>query len=323
VIKRLSDRFWNYLTDRIEARMDLRPDRDDTLDLGSSDYQWRRVYVGPGSVSAPAVTLGGDTDTGIYQSAADNLDLAVGGVNQVNINSNFIEVTHYIQSLGQGFTVTRPDSSPVFQIVEANSYSSPNTLRYLLYYSGGATPSLVFRRSYIPDNGVETGLVYPFTLTWDGQAAIGTGSASSPSLTIAGDTNTGIYQSAADNLDITTGGTRRVGISSSGLEVPGGFVNARGFGRYKGYSWWEKSQTKTIVADLPNGLYMLTAAGDDENWCLVCWLRVRSNVGEVLLSPVASLIGVGFSGDDLQLTNQSAAYGISIAWAVTEFNKGG
>ena len=39
MIRRLSDRFWNYLTDRIEARMDLRPDRDDTLDLGSSKYQ--------------------------------------------------------------------------------------------------------------------------------------------------------------------------------------------------------------------------------------------------------------------------------------------
>ncbi len=88
MIRRLSDRFWNYLTDRIEARMHLRPDRDNTLDLGSSDYQWRRVYVGPGSVSAPAVTLDGDTDTGIYQSAPDNLDFATGGVQRLNISAS-------------------------------------------------------------------------------------------------------------------------------------------------------------------------------------------------------------------------------------------
>ena len=49
------------------------------------------------------------------------------------------------------------------------------------------------------------------------------GSASSPSLTLAGDTNTGIYQSAADKLDITTGGSQRLNVSSNGLDVKGDY----------------------------------------------------------------------------------------------------
>jgi hypothetical protein len=43
----------------------------------------------------------------------------------------------------------------------------------------------------------------------------GTGSASAPALYFAGDSDSGLYRSAANNLDATTGGTRRVNISSS------------------------------------------------------------------------------------------------------------
>jgi len=54
-----------------------------------------------------------------------------------------------------------------------------------------------------------------------GPLAFGAGSAASPALHVVGDTNTGIWQSAADNLDIATGGTNRVNISSTGLAVTG------------------------------------------------------------------------------------------------------
>lgn len=47
------------------------------------------------------------------------------------------------------------------------------------------------------------------------------GAASAPAVTLAGDTNTGLWQSAADNLDFSTGGTNRLNISSAGLAVTG------------------------------------------------------------------------------------------------------
>jgi len=53
------------------------------------------------------------------------------------------------------------------------------------------------------------------------------GAASAPAVTLAGDTNTGIYHSAQDNLDFSTGGTNRVNISSTGLGVTGA-VSASG-----------------------------------------------------------------------------------------------
>mgnify|MGYP000867556410 FL=1 len=45
------------------------------------------------------------------------------------------------------------------------------------------------------------------------------GAASAPAVTLAGDTNTGIYHSAEDNLDFSTGGTNRLNISSTGIAV--------------------------------------------------------------------------------------------------------
>jgi hypothetical protein len=39
-------RFWNYISDWIECRVHLRPEKDNALDLGSSDYRWRTIYTG-------------------------------------------------------------------------------------------------------------------------------------------------------------------------------------------------------------------------------------------------------------------------------------
>ena len=57
--------------------------------------------------------------------------------------------------------------------------------------------------------------------TITGVASFADGSVSAPSITNTGDTNTGIYFGAADTVNVTTGGTKRVDIDSSGLDVTG------------------------------------------------------------------------------------------------------
>jgi len=52
--------------------------------------------------------------------------------------------------------------------------------------------------------------------TFAGTVAHPLGSVSAPSVTFTGDTNTGIYSSAADTVDIATGGTQRGQFDSSG-----------------------------------------------------------------------------------------------------------
>ena len=54
-----------------------------------------------------------------------------------------------------------------------------------------------------------------------GVASFAEGSVSAPSITNTGDANTGIYFGAADTVNVTTGGTKRIDIDSSGLDVTG------------------------------------------------------------------------------------------------------
>jgi len=80
------------------------------------------------------------------------------------------------------------------------------------------------QRETTPLSGIEAGL------TMTGPLAFGAGSAASPALHVVSDTNTGIWQSAADNLDFSTGGTNRVKISSTGLGVTGSITGSTAIG---------------------------------------------------------------------------------------------
>ena len=57
-----------------------------------------------------------------------------------------------------------------------------------------------------------------------GIASFPDGSAAAPSITNTGDTNTGIYFGAADQVDITIGGTNVVSVASTGMTVTGNIV---------------------------------------------------------------------------------------------------
>jgi hypothetical protein len=60
--------------------------------------------------------------------------------------------------------------------------------------------------------------------TFTGQVSNAAGSAAAPSITATGDTNTGIYFPAADTVGISTGGTLRVSVDSSGSLVTAGGI---------------------------------------------------------------------------------------------------
>lgn len=64
-----------------------------------------------------------------------------------------------------------------------------------------------------------TGFLNDVTLTAPGLSGVATfsaGTAAAPALTTSGDTNTGVYFPAADNVAITTGGTQRLSVDSLG-----------------------------------------------------------------------------------------------------------
>ena len=58
----------------------------------------------------------------------------------------------------------------------------------------------------------------------DGILSLADGSNSAPSLTNTGDLNTGLYFPAADEVGLTVGGTQRLNVSATGIDVTGGIT---------------------------------------------------------------------------------------------------
>ena len=79
-----------------------------------------------GSVSAPSITNTGDTNTGIYFSAADHVDITVGGTNIVSVDSSGMSVTGDITATG---SITMGDAATdnITFNADVNSNFIPNT----------------------------------------------------------------------------------------------------------------------------------------------------------------------------------------------------
>lgn len=166
------------------------------LRVGVLDITATLPYHSPdGSASAPAYSFSDDTNTGIYRIGADNIGFTTAGTLRVDVDSTAITSTVPIHA---------PDGSA----------SSPS-----LSFSGDTNTGMY--RIGADNIGVATA----GTLRVDVSSTAITstiplhapdGSASAPSLSFSGDTNTGIFSDTADELGFTTAGTERMTIKSDG-----------------------------------------------------------------------------------------------------------
>lgn len=85
---------------------------------------------------------------------------------------------------------------------------SPSNINNALRYQMKATADVVAGNTILTSLGITTGNI---TTGVFGAGAVGT-----PSITTTADTNTGIYFSGADEISLTTGGTQRLSVDSSG-----------------------------------------------------------------------------------------------------------
>ena len=99
-------------------------------------------------------------------------------------------------------------------IVSNNSSSSEPSTKYAYQWWADTNEGVLKIRNSSNDGWVTL-------LQLDGTLTLEDGSASAPALGFRDDLNTGIFSSAADNVDITTGGTTRVNVSSTGINVTG------------------------------------------------------------------------------------------------------
>ena len=181
-----------------------------------------------GTVSAPAITTTGDTNTGIFFPAADTIAFTEGGVESMRINSSGfvgINTTNITSRLTVDYTSAAPSLTPSNGGINFAGSSSVRTLF-------GTDPSSPFGAWIQTTNAV--GSSFPLNLnplggsvgigtsspdallSVNGIASFGDGAAATPSIANFGDLNTGFWFPAADTIAASTAGSERMRIDSSG-----------------------------------------------------------------------------------------------------------
>ncbi len=123
--------------------------------------------------------------------------------------------THdYVISNGTGAAVRSDLNLALAAIVSNNSSSSEPATKYAYMWWADTNTGILKIRNSANNGWVEL-------LQLDGTLTLEDGSNSAPGLSFRDDTNTGLFSSGADNLDITTGGATRVNVSSTGINVTG------------------------------------------------------------------------------------------------------
>ena len=150
-----------------------------------------------GTAALPALAFNGDTNTGLYQPAADQLAITAGGSLAVLWNSSD-------QYLAGGLGTA---ALPIFSF-----NGDPNTG----IYSPAADQV-----------GITTAGVVAAIINASNQYLSGSlGTAALPIFSFNGDPNTGIYSSAADQLAVTCGGAARAVWNTSSQYLSGGLGSA-------------------------------------------------------------------------------------------------
>ena len=145
----------------------------------------------------------------------------------------------YVIANGTGAAVRSDLNNGLAAIVSNNSGATEPGTMYAYQWWADTTTGLLKIRNAANNAWVTVGTLASANLgllslaggTMTGALVVTAGTDALPGIAVSGDLNTGIFSSGADAIDFTTGGTRRLGISSAGeLTAYGGnlTLNARG-----------------------------------------------------------------------------------------------
>jgi hypothetical protein len=228
-------------------------DRDNAYTVMSTINSATGAYlVGNGSASLPSLSFYSDTNTGIYRIDADNIGISTGGTLKLNVSTT--DVTSILPILHPDGSATEPGisfaSSPGYGlwrtgaavymtigssatgwIFAGNQFgpnggakqfghaTNSNQQINNLYLTAAASiwfgHSSAIEALKMSSTSVQIGGTSNATHT-PGTLLTSAGTVSLPSLSFIADTNTGIYNSAADALSITSGGTA---VASFGKDI--------------------------------------------------------------------------------------------------------
>lgn len=260
----------------------LRWQINDTGDLAILGGGTAQIYAANGTAANPSYSfnVAGSTDTGMYLVGADNLGFSIGGTKAIDIASdrsviNDVSVNGDSQrqfvtrNAGTGFASFTSVNTPLnssLQMGTAGSGASGN------WYSGAPAANSTYIQSNTAANfiiqtagaapiGFLTNSAIALVLSTDQRTRITDGSASLPSLSFINDTNTGIFRSGADTLDIVTNGGVAANWDTSVMVLNRQLRGQNGSSALPAYSFNNRTDTGLYYSGSVAGEYSLSAGG--------------------------------------------------------------
>lgn len=198
-------------------------DRVLAIETGSDDLD-RIELTDSGTVTAPAITWNGDTDTGIYRIGANNVGITCNGVQILNVATTGVFVTGVFSvtdTLSAGTTIYTGNGSAGVPSVTFSTDTDSGLYRIganNIGISVGATKIIDVATTGASITGAlsATTTVSAGTLLLTGDGAVG-----APSHSFTSDTDTGMYRIGANNIGIAVGGTKVIDVAGSGVTITG------------------------------------------------------------------------------------------------------
>ena len=240
---------------------------------GTTNTFNNQVIVGAGSVGTPSISFSGDTNTGIYRTATDNFDISVNAVNKLNISTSAFSPKDTIRA------TIGTNSVPSYAFsAETNSGLYQSDLGNIDISVAGTNKLNISSTAFTPKDTI--------------RAIAGTNTI--PAYSFSQDTNSGLYQSAVDNIDISVNGTNKLNISATNFNVKnnvqitsGGvdswITNGSGNTLFKSSYLSGKYITNTIYnpADTNNwSVFESNAAGEASAFCQNGNIQLLINPGD-------------------------------------------
>ena len=201
-------------TFNVLAQADIAAYKNNTLLALTSDYPVSLNSNGPGSITLVAALIASD-------------ELVIIGDLPLSRTTDFVTAGDLLaSSLNQQFDSNVVMSQQLDERFDRTIRSQPGDINknlYLPLVSSRASQLLSFDSSgnitttslaNVPDIGT-------VNLSVSGVASFADGSASAPSITNIGDTNTGMYFGAADQINFSIGGSEVISVASTGTTISG------------------------------------------------------------------------------------------------------
>jgi hypothetical protein len=212
-----------------------------TLALGQSGvYRFPgQIQAASGALASPSYSFTDDPDTGMYRVSADRLDLVVGGITGLDIQTTFTQIANPLR-IGNG-----TNFNPAITFI-ADTDSG-------LYRIGADNIGISVNGAKILDIAT-TGLGVT------GTVLTGNGTVSLPAVAFTSDPDSGIYRIGTNNIGIGVNGAKVLDIATTGLGVTGALSVSNGINITGGTAATETiARTAADTLNINNGAIVTTA----------------------------------------------------------------